>query len=408
VKIKTFIVLFICQAVPLFIGMGLFPLLPLYAARFGATHTDIGMLYAVMYIASTVAVLGTGWLAARMSRRRLFLIGATLGIPSMVLLGHATAFWQVVLLTALAWFCGGITLTLLSIFTSQLADPSQRGRIFSLLFLVYPLDSLVGGTVVGQMTAAYGYTTMFYALAAVWVIQPVVGLLGLRDPRITKASVETSSGHAAVPLGRPFALLLAASLLSIASVSIGRLGTSLSMQARGFAPDVIASTAIVGGLATIPLALIVGTLSDRFGRRPILAFSYLLAAAGTGTLIAAAAAWQFQLAATLLLAAWCINRAVASALATDLLPPEGLGRGLPRLGSMDSIASIVGFAASGVVMDAFGDTTLYVAATILAIAATVVLSGFTQRQRNAARPQAGALVMEQAGVIIHAGSTEAR
>jgi hypothetical protein len=47
-KLRTFIMLFICHAVPLFIGMGLFPLLPLYAARFGATRTDIGIFYAVV------------------------------------------------------------------------------------------------------------------------------------------------------------------------------------------------------------------------------------------------------------------------------------------------------------------------------------------------------------------------
>jgi len=408
VKIKTFIVLFICHAVPLFIGMGLFPLLPLYAARFGATHTDIGIFYAVVYIASAAGVLGTGWLAARMSRRRLFLIGATLGIPSMLLLGHATALWHIVLLTALAWFCGGITLTLLSIFTGQLADPARRGRVYSLMFLVYPLDALVGGAVVGRLTATYGYTTMFYALAAVWAIQPLVGLFWLRDPGITRTPAEAATRHAPLPFGRPFKQLLAASLLSIASVSIGRLGTSLSMQALGFAPDVVASTAIVSGLATIPLTLVVGTLSDRFGRRQILLVSYLVAAAGSATLIVASAAWQFQLAATLLLAAWCVNRAASAALATDLLPPEGLGRGLPRLGSMDSIASIVGFAVSGFVMDTFGGIALYSVAIILALSALFSLVGLPQRWRGAARPRAEALVMEPTGVIIQAAPTEAR
>jgi MFS family permease len=393
-KFKTFVVLFVCHAVPLFIGMGLFPLLPLYAARFGATHTDIGIFYAVVYIASAASVLGTGWLAARMPRRWLFLIGAALGTPSMLLLGNASAFWQVVLLTALAWISGSTTLTLLSIFTGQLAEPARRGRVFSLMFLVYPLDALVGGAVIGRLTSAYGYTTMFYALAAIWLIQPLVGALWLRDTGIAQAPAAARPHQRPVHFGQPFKQLLAASLLSIVSISIGRLGTSLSMQALGFAPDAVASTAIISGLATIPLALLVGTLADRFGRRQILLVSYLAAAAGAATLIVASAAWQFQVAATLLLASWCVNRAASAALATDLLPPEGLGRGLPRLGLMDSIASIVGFASSGFVMDTFGGSALYGLAIILALAGSVALLGFPQRRREAARAQTEALVLE--------------
>jgi MFS family permease len=248
---------------------------------------------------------------------------------------------------------------------------------------------------------------MFYALAAIWVIQPVVGLLWLRDPSVTRAPAAAATRQATPPRGRPFTQLLVASLLSIASISIGRLGTSLSMQALGFAPDVIASTAIVSGLATIPLMLVIGTLADRFGRRLILLTTYLGAAAGVATLIVASAAWQFQLAATLLLAAWCASRAASSALATDLLPSEALGRGLPRLGSMDSIASNVGFAASGFVMDSFGTTTLYGLATALALAALATLVGVPQRRR-ATRPQAGAPAVEQPSVIINALPTEAR
>jgi MFS family permease len=298
-------------------------------------------------------------------------------------------------------------LTLLSIFTGQLADPARRGWVFSLMSVVYPLDAVVGGTVVGQLTAAYGYTTMFYGLAAVWIIQPLVGLVWLRETRITQAPAEAAVGHMSAPFSWPFKQLLAASLLSIVSISIGRLGTSLSMQALGFAPDVVASTAIISGLATIPLTLLVGTLADRFGRRQILLASYLAAAAGAATLIMASAAWQFQMAATLLLAGWCVNRAASAALATDLLPPGGLGRGLPRLGSMDSIASIVGFAASGFVMDTFGGSALYGLAVVLALVAAMALVGLPQRRR-AARAQPGLLMMEQNGVVIPAGSSEVR
>jgi MFS family permease len=177
-----------------FIGMGLFLLLPLYAVRFGATHTDIGILYAVIYIASAAGVLGTSWLPTRVARQALFFAGATLGIPALVLLGHATALWQVVLLTAFVWMCGGSTLTLLTVFTGVPADPASRGPVFDLMFLVYPVDALVGGTVVGQLTAAYGYTLLFDVLAVIWIIQPVVGLLGLRDPRILRAPTRPSGG----------------------------------------------------------------------------------------------------------------------------------------------------------------------------------------------------------------------
>lgn len=379
-----FAILFICHAVPLFIGMGLFPVLPLYAARFGATSTDIGVFYAVVYIASMAGVLGTGWLAARVSRRALFFAGATLGIPALALMGHATALWQVVLLTAFVWLCGGVTLTLLSVFTGVLADPASRGRVFGLMFLVYPIDALAGGAAVGQLTTAYGYTVMFYALAAFWIIQPVVGLLGLRDPRIMRVPARPSGGDVPqLPLGRPFALLLGASLLAFAGTSIGRLGISLSMQALGFAPAAVASTAIVSGLLTIPVTLVLGTLADRVGGQRLLIISYLLAAVGAGLLMIATALWQFQIAATLLLVAWCLSRAAASALATDLLPPEALGRGLPQLGAMDSLASIVGFALAGLVMDTLGGAALFTGAVGLAIGALVLLAGLA-RVRGAA------------------------
>src|SRR5512135_340585 len=43
--------LFVSSFIILFVGMGLFPVLPVYAAEFGASRTVIGIYYALMYAA---------------------------------------------------------------------------------------------------------------------------------------------------------------------------------------------------------------------------------------------------------------------------------------------------------------------------------------------------------------------
>ena len=383
-RYSKLILVFVCNLVPLFIGLGLFPLLPLYAARFGATNTLVGLYYAAVYLASAGGVFLAGWLAARISPRAAFVAASGLGIPVLALLGLATALWQVVLLTALVWFCGATTLTLLSVFTGLIAGEGRRGRAFSLMFLAYPLGAVLGGAVVGPLVAAYGYTVMFAALAAIWTIQPLAGLPLLRDRRFADVAVRPASAGAPVPRGRSFATLLLSSLLALAAINVGRLGSALAMHAAAFAPGAIASTATVSGLATIPAALLIGALSDRIGRGRSLLLSYLLAAGGLVALLLATQLWHYWLAATLLFVAWNASRSVASAMAADVLPASALARGLPRLNAMDSLASILGFAGAGYAMDTLGAVGLFAIALVL-LAAAAQLRGMPRRRLGAPR-----------------------
>jgi len=80
---KQLLFLFASNLVVLFVGMGLFPLLPLYATQFGATRTVIGIYYAVMYAASVLGTMATGWLARRVPPRDLF-IAAGFGAEGFV------------------------------------------------------------------------------------------------------------------------------------------------------------------------------------------------------------------------------------------------------------------------------------------------------------------------------------
>jgi MFS family permease len=374
-KNQRLVYLFACNLVVLFVGMGLFPLLPLYATQFGATPTVIGLYYAVMYLASVAGTIATGWLAQRFSPKGLFVAAGGLGVAALVLLGQATALWQVVLLTALVWLGGAIGIPLVGVLTGKLADGSSRGKSFTLMYLAYPLGAVLGGTTVGRLVAWQGYPLMFVVLAAVWAIFPIVGLLAAKDVPVSKpAASAIKVDETATGLGRTFFLLLVAFLLSAIAMSTGRLGTSLSMQALSFSPGAVASTATVSGLATIPLALLIGALSDRLGRKRFLMLGYLLAAGGALTLSMASELWHFWLAATFLMVAFCTNFAVASALATDILAPEALSRGLPWLSAMDSLASILSFAGTGYVIDTWGATPLYLASAVLALMAVLQLA----------------------------------
>jgi MFS family permease len=367
--------LFLVNFVIFFVGMGLSPLLAVYATGFGATPTLVGLYMAFISMAISAGTLLTGRLVARMGHRVAFLGAGVLGIPALILMGHATALWQAVLLTGVVWFSGGVGTASVSVLTGLYADDKSRGKSFGLMFLALPLAGVFGGVIVGQLVTWQGYPLMFAVLAGVWSAWPLVGMIVLGDvPAAAAAGPGQASGGRSSRPGAIFLLLLVVVFLSSASNSIGWLGMSLSMQALAFSPGAMASTSTVGGLVTIPVALLMGALSDRMGRRTIVAAAYLLASGGILSLGMASQLWQFWLATALLFLIRSANGSVAAALAADILAPEALNRGLPRLNAMTWLAGIAGSAGAGYLIDALGISALYVLAAGLGVLATAALA----------------------------------
>jgi len=380
-------VLFTSNFIIFFTGAGLLPVLPLYATQLGATATMVGFYLAFTYVSITAGTMLTGWLSERVMVKKLFLSAGVLGAPALALLGQATALWQVIISTAVVWFVGGVGLTLVSILTGLCAEKKSRGKLFGLMFLANPLAAVSSGLAIGYLLAWQGYPLMFAILGLIWAIWPVVVLFGLEEDQVCQAATPARQNVAApaAPLGNIFYLVLLVTLLSSVAVYIGRLGTSLSMQALDFSPSAVASTAVVGGLVTVPITPMMGTLSDRLGRRRLLLLSYLLAAAGAITLSVATHLWHFWLGTAILFIVISANGSLAAALVTDLLTPESVRRGLPRLNAMSRIAGIIGFASTGLMTDTLGATATY----LIAAALSLVAAGFLAlllRRRQAITP----------------------
>lgn len=383
---KQVLVLFVCSVVILFAGLGLFPLLPLYTAGFGATRATTSFYMSAIFASFAGGSMLTGWLARRVSPGALMAGAGAVGMATLFLLGRASTLWQVITLTSVVWFAGGIGLTLANLLTGLVARDDARGKSFSLMALATPVGAMAGGAVVGQLVARLGYAGMFAALAGLWVALPLLGLFGIQAEKVrqTRPAAPRPGKQATRPLGGTFYGLLVAYLMATMAVRVGRVGISLSMQMLDFSPRAVASTSMIGGLVAIPVTLGIGALSDRLGRKRFLMLGYLTAAGGTLTLVVASQLWHFWLAASLVLLARSVSGAIASAFATDMLEPEALSRGLPWLNAIPSLAGIMGIAGSGIVMDALDPETVYVVVAVLAVIAALQISQLGRGRQRAA------------------------
>lgn len=375
-KKRILVPLFLINFIVYFIGAGLLPLLPLYAAQFGIKATGSGLYIAFIFAAITVGTMLTGRLVQYFSPRSLFLVTGLLGVPALAFIGRSTAFWQVVLLTGLVWFLAGIGTALVNVQAGLHAERSKRGHSFGLMFLALPAASFIAGLTTGRLVEWQSYQFMFDVLAVMWAAWPFLAFLAPNtrpDPRPAQANDARESNQNRPAFNALFYLLVLTTLLSATTYYLTRLGTSFSLSLLSFSPSAIAGTAAVGGLTAIPATYLIGNLSDRLSRKNIVILGYLFAVGATVIMSLAGELWHFWLATGLLYMSRSINGAVGPALATDLLSREQLSRGLPFLNAGNWLAGIIGSAVAGIGIDSLGHTNLYLLAAGLAAAAALLM-----------------------------------
>jgi MFS family permease len=370
---KQLSLLFACSLVPWIVGNGMLPLLPVYATQLGADPAVVGFYLSFAFLALTAGTLGAGWLSDRLQSRKVPLVASCLAAaPATWLMGHATNIWQLALLTAAFCLMAGIAVTAATILAGLLAGKEERGRVFGIMALASPLGSLIGGLATGFLADRWGYPAMFATLALLLLL-PLAGLL-LPDKPVRHSQPDRTAAVGARPgLSGSFYLLFVANLAAMIAYYVSLLGRSLAMDSLGFSATAIAGTTALGGAITLPLPPLVGSLSDRLGRKSFLALSYLAGAAGLALLSLSASLWHFWLVIFLVSVLASVSRAVGNALVTDLVPRASLARALSLFGTTVWIAGIAGNALSGSAVQILGQTLAFLLASLLPLAAILLL-----------------------------------
>jgi MFS family permease len=95
----------------------------------------------------------------------------------------------VALFSAIAWFAGGMLLSIINVYIGLHAEGKKRGKSFSLTMSAIPLGSLLGGIIVGQLIAWKGYEFMFALMGILWTSHILVGAFALKEKQGAEKSL---------------------------------------------------------------------------------------------------------------------------------------------------------------------------------------------------------------------------
>jgi MFS family permease len=162
------------------------------------------------------------------------------------------------------------------------------------------------------------------------------------------------------------------------------MGRSLAMSGLGLSAAALTGAVSIGALVGLPFPFILGWLSDRLGRKPLMIACYALYGIAMVVFAVSKSMWHFWVA-TMLMAVGQDSATVGTAFVIDLVPPQALGRGLSLFNGIFWVGMVAGLAGTGYAIQNLGITAVMLISVALPlIGIFLVISIREVRQRVAA------------------------
>jgi MFS family permease len=385
---RQLFILFICILMPRVIGAAVLPLLPLYLAQLGADSGLTGVFIAVAFASLFVGTLSSGWLARRIPHPRAIIGAASLaGMLAMLMMGAADSLPLLGLMMVTGWLFGSMIMAMTNILAGMYADPARRGSVFGILGLSVATSQMIAGVISGPIIDHAGFPALFTVLAFAMLLV-FVGVLFLKPPtpRADKTSTLEAIAVSSAPkrgLSSELYPIVIGSVIAFVVMFSNNLGRPIAMNGLNFAATAISATVAISGLFALPLPVVIGWLSDRFGRRRLLALSYLMIAAASLLLPFAGTLWQFTLITLLVtVGSGCVN--VGAALISDLSSRKTLSSNMAVYQATTPFGGIIGYGLTGYVIQGMGfNATFLLAALLPLISIWLLWSGSARETRLA-------------------------
>jgi MFS family permease len=366
----------------------IYPLLPLFLSDLlHARREFVGAVEGAAEATAALLKLVSGKLADRAARKKpLTVLGY--GLSSLVrpLVGLATAPWHV-LLTRVADRVGkGVRSSPRDALLADATPPEQRGRAYGYHQALDNAGAIVGPLAATALLAAgVGLRSVFLLAAIPGALAMAALVFGVREPPPPPPPARTVAGLTARARGATLARYLGA-------VALFGLGNSsdafllLRAQQLGVAVKWIPMLWMAHNGTKAALSTWGGALSDRVGRRRVIAAGWALYAVTYLAFGLATQAWQMWALFVVYGVYYALTEGTQRALVADLAP--GWARG-SAFGWYNAVVGVVALPASlgfGALADRFGAPVPFTVAALLAAAASLWLALLVRPPSPATEP----------------------
>ena len=304
----------------------IYPLLPIFLTQvLGATALSLGIIEGVADAASSVLKVWAGWMADRTGRPRRFVF-AGYAIASVVrpLIALATSWPQVMAVRFADRLGKGLRTSPRDAMLATFAGMGARGRVFGFHRAMDHTGAVIGPLIASAFLLVLPghYRTLF----ALTLIPGLLVVLVMRRVPEQAVAVETRVGSAAGGPALPGAFIRAMAVILV--FSLGNASDAfLVLRLSQVGVTVVWIPILWAALHVVKASssLVGGRLSDRFGRRALIASGWLVYAivyAGFGALASPAAAVGVFLVYGLYFG---LTEGVEKAWVADLAPPQVQG-----------------------------------------------------------------------------------
>ena len=335
---------------------------------FGLSSKSAILSFVVAFgIAKALANLAAGGFAERAGRRRLLVLGWLLALPVPVLIAFAPSWWVIVAANVLLGLNQGLAWSMTVVMKIDLVGPRRRGLALGLNESAGYLGVAVTALATGALAATYAPRTLVWTGAAVIAaLGTLVSLLFVRDTGAHVYEEQRRHGAALASSWRSAFIRGSVGDRVLRACSQAGLVNNLNdALAWGLAPLYLAangaSVTQVGIVAAVYPAvwglgqLATGALSDRTGRKPLIASGMLVQAAALALLVAGGGEFAPALGAAVLLGVGtALVYPTLIAAVSDVALPVDRAQLVGVYRFWRDFGFVVGALLAGILADAFG------------------------------------------------------
>lgn len=255
-------------------GQGMvFPVVPLLSTEFDVSPGLAAQVITLITLGRVVGLIPAGVVVDKFGRTQAMASGAMIVTASSIVAGYSPVF--LLLLTAQFFWGVGFSLWQMGreVATIETVNPSQRGRVMSVLFGITATGMSLGPAMGGVIADTFGFRSLFLSFAGLGLTVLAISLVFRvpAGPRVQVAQRMFSFGsirEIAPNYRLTFFILIIATF--IATLRMNAMNSMMPLflgSHLGYSATAIGSLFGVMGLVTMIMVLPAGFISDKLGRK---------------------------------------------------------------------------------------------------------------------------------------------